>query len=162
MHTHIHIHIHIHRHTYTHTHTHTHTHTYTHTRTHTHTHTHKHTNTDTQTQTRKHTQMSSTVVKMRIKVTDPYGKSYAADYTGTVNAEGAPHGRGSYVIVGASKATHMMANSITASVMVSESTQRVVVVGMLVSGRRIGTKATAVVKFVLCLCLVLTVLGVVW
>jgi hypothetical protein len=38
--------------------------------------------------------MSSTVVNKRIDT--PGGP---ADYTGAVNAEGAPHGRGSYVIV---------------------------------------------------------------
>ncbi len=38
--------------------------------------------------------MSSTVVDKRINTDD--GLAY---YTGTVNAEGAPHGRGSYVIV---------------------------------------------------------------
>ena len=44
--------------------------------------------------------MSSTVVKQRINVTHPFFTgSYAADYTGAVNAQGAPHGRGSYVIV---------------------------------------------------------------
>jgi hypothetical protein len=54
----------------------------------------------THTQTHTDTQMSSTVVKKRINVTRPWGgESHPADYTGTVNAEGAPHSRGSYVIV---------------------------------------------------------------
>jgi hypothetical protein len=56
----------------------------------THTHTYAH--------IRTHTQMSSTVVKQRIQI-HIRGGPCAADYTGTVNAEGAPHGRGSYVIV---------------------------------------------------------------
>jgi hypothetical protein len=48
--------------------------------------------------TQSHTQMSYTVVKQRINVTLPWGESlWVADYTGTVNAEGTPHGRGSYV-----------------------------------------------------------------
>ena len=44
--------------------------------------------------------MSSTVVKQRINVIHPFLTGpYAADYTGPVNAQGAPHGRGSYVFV---------------------------------------------------------------
>jgi len=42
--------------------------------------------------------MSLTVVKKRINVT-LIGNPYAVDYTGDVNSEGAPHGRGSYEVV---------------------------------------------------------------
>ncbi len=41
--------------------------------------------------------MSSTVVNQRIKVSHLYGFPHLGDYTGMANAEGAPHGRGSYV-----------------------------------------------------------------
>ncbi len=63
------------------------THTIKHTRTHTHTHTHLHTHLHTD-------RMSSTVLKMRIDA--PEGP---ADYTDTVNSDGAPHGRGSWELV---------------------------------------------------------------
>ncbi len=60
-----------------------------HTHTHTQTHTHRHTHTDTHTDC-----MSSNVVKKRINAAEGL-----ADYTGTVNSDGAPHGRGSYLLV---------------------------------------------------------------
>jgi hypothetical protein len=45
--------------------------------------------------------MTSTVVKQRINVNIPglNGGSNTADYAGTVNSDGAPHGCGSYKVV---------------------------------------------------------------
>ncbi len=72
----------------------THRHTYTGTNIHASTH-NPHRHTDTLSQLHPDL-MSSTVVKMRI---DRCHGEAPADYTGTVNSDGVPHGRGSYDVV---------------------------------------------------------------